>query len=392
MRTQDAPVQMAFPCPGGWDTHASQGAATGQLAGRLGPSARDWPCWPKRLGPVWDDTVVMVMSEFGRTVRQNGNGGTDHGHGKRDVAHGWGRPGRPGVRRWPGLSASALHEGRDLAVTTDFRQVVAEVLSGHLRLPASACPRCCPDGRGRAAASPGPVQGLIRRACARLCQTSPPSRKPGSARCHATFFHDVRTGLSTCPHIMKTSGTPWRSMSAIRPCTHVGFSALAGGPESLPGPGRLRRRRRQLAPRPAVPGPAPSPAPAPVIIRGNTHPGGWPGDQQLRGQRHPLSAALVWPDLAGPGRGAARTSRNRLQGAGVRRPLQGGPAHEKAAPIPSRSSPVEQPCVHAELRARRQTPGRCRMAVPSDGDGKSPNPAWTTASRLPRRNWPCKAC
>lgn len=159
MRAQEAPVQMAFLALGGWDTHANQGAATGQLAGRLKPLGQGLAVLAERLGPVWDDTVVMVMSEFGRTVRQNGNGGTDHGHGNVMWLMGGAVQGGRVYGRWPGLSASALHEGRDLAVTTDFRQVVAEVLSGHLRLPAGRLPEVLPGWPG---AAPQQALGLVR--------------------------------------------------------------------------------------------------------------------------------------------------------------------------------------------------------------------------------------
>ena len=113
----------------------------------------------ERLGPVWDDTVVMVMSEFGRTVRQNGNGGTDHGHGNVMWLMGGAVRGGKVHGRWPGLSPSALHEGRDLAVTTDFRQVVAEVMTGHPRLPAERLQDVLP---GWTAGGRGDAMGLIR--------------------------------------------------------------------------------------------------------------------------------------------------------------------------------------------------------------------------------------
>eukprot|EP01041_Mallomonas_annulata_P024471 gene24471-45238_t len=74
-------VQLAFVALGGWDTHARQGAATGQLATRLSPLAVGLATLAERLGPMFDDTTIVVMSEFGRTARENGNGGTDHGHG-----------------------------------------------------------------------------------------------------------------------------------------------------------------------------------------------------------------------------------------------------------------------------------------------------------------------
>jgi uncharacterized protein (DUF1501 family) len=131
----DAGVQLAFMAVGGWDTHANQGAATGQLANRLTPLGQGLATLAQRLGPVLDDTVIVVMSEFGRTVRQNGNGGTDHGHGNVMWLIGGDVAGGKVHGRWPGLDERALYEGRDLAVTTDFRQVLAEVVVGHMGLP-----------------------------------------------------------------------------------------------------------------------------------------------------------------------------------------------------------------------------------------------------------------
>jgi uncharacterized protein (DUF1501 family) len=130
----DPRVQLAFMDLGGWDTHANQGAASGQLANRLTPLGQGLAALATRLGPVWNDTVVVVMSEFGRTARQNGNGGTDHGHGNVMWLAGGRVAGGKVHGRWPGLDDSALHEGRDLAVTTDFRQVLAAVGERHLRL------------------------------------------------------------------------------------------------------------------------------------------------------------------------------------------------------------------------------------------------------------------
>ena len=131
----DAQVQLAFMAVGGWDTHANQGSATGQLANRLQPLGQGLSALAAGLGPVLDDTVVVVMSEFGRTVRQNGNGGTDHGHGNVMWLIGGRVAGGKVHGRWPGLDVGALYEGRDLAVTTDFRQVLADVCERHLGLP-----------------------------------------------------------------------------------------------------------------------------------------------------------------------------------------------------------------------------------------------------------------
>ena len=131
---RDARVQLAFMALGGWDTHANQGAATGQLANRLAPLGLGLSQLAAGLGPVFDDTAVVVMSEFGRTVRQNGNAGTDHGHGNVMWLMGGRVAGGKVHGRWPGLDSGSLHEGRDLAVTTDFRQVLAEVCERHVVL------------------------------------------------------------------------------------------------------------------------------------------------------------------------------------------------------------------------------------------------------------------
>ncbi|GAB2851853.1 DUF1501 domain-containing protein [Pseudoduganella ginsengisoli] len=132
----DPNIQLAFFALGGWDTHAGQGAGTGQLANRLSPLALGLAQFAKRLGPMFNDTVVMVMSEFGRTVRENGNRGTDHGHGNAMWVMGGGVSGGKVLGDWRGLSAGALHEGRDVPVTTDFRAVLAQVAEQHLRLDA----------------------------------------------------------------------------------------------------------------------------------------------------------------------------------------------------------------------------------------------------------------
>jgi uncharacterized protein (DUF1501 family) len=155
---RDRRVQLAFMALGGWDTHANQGAATGQLANRLQPLGRGLAALAQGLGPAWDDTVVVVMSEFGRTVRQNGNGGTDHGHGNVMWLLG-GRVAGGQVRgRWPGLGAQALYEGRDLAVSTDFRQVLAEVCTRHVGLDPGRLAEVFPGYEWQAAQALGVVR------------------------------------------------------------------------------------------------------------------------------------------------------------------------------------------------------------------------------------------
>ena len=130
----EAKIQLAFVALGGWDTHASQGAGTGQLANRLAPLAQGLAVLAQRLGPLFDDTTIVVMSEFGRTARENGNGGTDHGHGNVMWVLGGGVAGGKVLGEWNGVGDAALNEGRDLPVTTDFRSVLAQVAEKHLRL------------------------------------------------------------------------------------------------------------------------------------------------------------------------------------------------------------------------------------------------------------------
>jgi uncharacterized protein (DUF1501 family) len=141
----DAHVQLGFMALGGWDTHANQGNGTGQLAKRLAPLGQGLAAMAQQLGPVFKDTVIVVMSEFGRTVRENGNRGTDHGHGNVMWVLGGAVAGAKVHGPWPGLQAKALYEGRDLAVTTDFRSVLSEVLTHHVSLPAVALARVFPN-------------------------------------------------------------------------------------------------------------------------------------------------------------------------------------------------------------------------------------------------------
>lgn len=130
----DINIQLAFVALGGWDTHANQGNGSGQLANRLVPLGQGLATLAQQLGPVFQDTTIVVMSEFGRTARQNGNGGTDHGHGNVMWLLGGDIAGGKVYGDWQGLSGSALHEGRDLPVTTDFRAVLAQIAERHLYL------------------------------------------------------------------------------------------------------------------------------------------------------------------------------------------------------------------------------------------------------------------
>jgi uncharacterized protein (DUF1501 family) len=133
----DVGLEVAFVDVGGWDTHAGQGGADGQLARKLELLGRGLEAFRKDLGDRFEDVVVLAASEFGRTVAENGSGGTDHGHASMMLLAGGAVRGGKIHGRWPGLAREQLHEGRDLAVTTDFRDVFAEVLVRHLRVPRS---------------------------------------------------------------------------------------------------------------------------------------------------------------------------------------------------------------------------------------------------------------
>jgi uncharacterized protein (DUF1501 family) len=118
---------------GGGHTPVNQGGAQGQLANRLADFAGSIAALVADLGDRMEDVVIVTCSEFGRTVRQNGTGGTDHGHaGAMFVLGGALGASQRVLGRWPGLAPEQLHEGRDLALTTDFRAVFSEVVARHL--------------------------------------------------------------------------------------------------------------------------------------------------------------------------------------------------------------------------------------------------------------------
>lgn len=135
---KDPHTQLAFTAVGGWDTHVNQGGARGQLANRLASLGEGLDALAAGLGDAYRDTVIVVASEFGRTLRQNGNGGTDHGRGNVIWLLGGPVAGGQVLGEWPGLDTSALADGRDLAVRTDFRQVLSPLLQRHLGLSETA--------------------------------------------------------------------------------------------------------------------------------------------------------------------------------------------------------------------------------------------------------------
>jgi uncharacterized protein (DUF1501 family) len=125
-------LEIAFTDVGGWDTHVNQGNVRGQLANRLQDFSSAIAAFHQDLGQRMDDVVVLTMSEFGRTVRENGNRGTDHGHANAMLVLGNSVRGGQVYGKWPGLESDQLYEGRDLALTTDFRDVFGEVAARHL--------------------------------------------------------------------------------------------------------------------------------------------------------------------------------------------------------------------------------------------------------------------
>jgi uncharacterized protein (DUF1501 family) len=125
-------VQVAFADIGGWDHHVNEGSTEGQLANVLGDFSQSLAAFWTDLGDLGEDTVVATMSEFGRTAHENGNRGTDHGHANVMFVLGGPVKGGKVYGHWPGLDQSQLYEGRDLALTTDFRQVIGEAVVRHM--------------------------------------------------------------------------------------------------------------------------------------------------------------------------------------------------------------------------------------------------------------------
>lgn len=126
---------------GGWDTHANQGAANGSLANKFKDLDTSLGEFKQAMGDDWSKTVVMVVTEFGRTVRVNGTRGTDHGTAGAALLLGGAVNGGRIMSDWPGLQNSALYEGRDLAPTMDLRSVFKGVLADHLDIPAAMLDR-----------------------------------------------------------------------------------------------------------------------------------------------------------------------------------------------------------------------------------------------------------
>jgi len=141
-------LEVAFTDVSGWDTHAGEGGTQGQLANNLRNFSDAIAAFTQDLGSRMGDVVLVTMSEFGRTVRENGNRGTDHGHANVMLLLGGGVNGGKVHGQWPGLAN--LYENRDLAVTTDFRDVFGEILTKQLGVAAlkSVFPNYAPRFRG----------------------------------------------------------------------------------------------------------------------------------------------------------------------------------------------------------------------------------------------------
>jgi uncharacterized protein (DUF1501 family) len=136
----------------GWDTHAGEGAAEGQLAGRLGGLDQVLDALRTGLDTEWSRTAVLICTEFGRTVQVNGTGGTDHGTGAAAFLLGGAVRGGRVLADWPGLAARHRYEGRDLKPTTDLRSLAKGILRDHLGLPETKLAEVFPGSEQASAA------------------------------------------------------------------------------------------------------------------------------------------------------------------------------------------------------------------------------------------------
>lgn len=157
LRRDDGPKVAVFDTTG-WDTHANEGAAQGQLAGRLAALDAGLRMLKEQLGPVWNDTAVLMATEFGRTAAINGTRGTDHGTATAAFLVGGAVRGGRVIADWPGLSSRALYQGRDLMPTQDLRSVMKGVMEEHLLIPTRALNTTVfPDSAAAKA-----ISGLVR--------------------------------------------------------------------------------------------------------------------------------------------------------------------------------------------------------------------------------------
>jgi uncharacterized protein (DUF1501 family) len=157
LRREDGPRVAVFDTVG-WDTHANEGGAQGQLGGRLGALDAGLRALKDGLGPAWRHTAVVAATEFGRTAAVNGTRGTDHGTAAAAFLLGGAVRGGRVVAKWPGLSAQALYQQRDLAPTSDLRSMLKGVLSEHL----GVAPRDLEDSVFPQSADARPMRDLIR--------------------------------------------------------------------------------------------------------------------------------------------------------------------------------------------------------------------------------------
>jgi uncharacterized protein (DUF1501 family) len=157
LRRDDGPKVAVFDTTG-WDTHANEGAAQGQLAGRLAALDSGLRTLTQQLGPVWNDTAVLLATEFGRTAAINGTRGTDHGTATAAFLVGGAVRGGRVIADWPGLSNRALYQSRDLMPTQDLRSVLKGVMEEHLSIPTRALDTTVFPDSGAAKA----LSGLVR--------------------------------------------------------------------------------------------------------------------------------------------------------------------------------------------------------------------------------------
>jgi uncharacterized protein (DUF1501 family) len=150
-------LEIAFAESTQWDHHVNEGAATGQMANRLNDFSTGISALAQDLGDRMSDTVILTMSEFGRAVAENGSRGTDHGHGNAMFLIGGSIKGGEIYGTWPGLALEDRHDGRDLAVTTDFRDVFSAIVTDHLGAKTDAAAQIFPGF------SPGRRLPIVRR-------------------------------------------------------------------------------------------------------------------------------------------------------------------------------------------------------------------------------------
>jgi uncharacterized protein (DUF1501 family) len=142
---KDNTVQVAFLDFGGWDTHIREGNGKGPLSDKLKTLSLGLADLAQGLGDLYNDTTIIVMSEFGRTAKENGNNGTDHGHGNAMWLMGGGVDGGKVFARWGGLATNELHEQRDLPTSTDFRSVLSRTLNDQMQISSAALARVFPN-------------------------------------------------------------------------------------------------------------------------------------------------------------------------------------------------------------------------------------------------------